>query len=339
VPVHSNVAVLDAAGLWRGNPWTPGALAALDTDAPVLLVGTGLTMVDTVVALLDAGHIGPIHALSRHGLLPQRHSSLSAAPIALATPLPTGLSALMRFIRCEIACSQEAGIGWQSVIDALRPSIQILWRGLSVSERGRFLRHLRALWDVHRHRMPPAVADRIAAAQTSHQLRIHAGRITGLSIEDGAANVSFRQRTTGVERALRAARVIDCTGPGADVTQSSDPLMQTLLRGGMARPDALRLGLDVTDEGALLTRSGAPSRRMFAVGPLTKGATWEMTAVPELRLQCRDLARVLGSRLGQIGRGNGRGFHPSASATGDATIGQIPFRKMESATIREYIVE
>jgi uncharacterized NAD(P)/FAD-binding protein YdhS len=333
LPVHSNVAMLDAAGLWRGNPWTPAALAGLSPDAPVLLVGTGLTMVDAVVTLLDAGHTGPIHALSRHGLLPHRHASTEVAPITLPTPLPTGLAPLVRFVRREIARSQAAGTGWRPVIDALRPFTQDLWRGLSVSERGRFLRHLRAFWDVHRHRIPPTVADRIQAALVSQQLHIHAGRITGLDVEDARASVTFRERTTGAECSLRAACVIDCTGPGADVTQSTDPLMQTLLRAGIARPDPLRLGLDVAADGAVLTRSGTPSGRLFAIGPLTKGASWEMTAVQELRTQCRDLAYVLARRLVHIGRSDG---HPAACTTGDTAFRGAPLGKRESTRRAEF---
>jgi uncharacterized NAD(P)/FAD-binding protein YdhS len=332
LPVHPNVAMLDAAGLWRGNPWTPAALARLAPDATVLLVGTGLTMVDAVVTLLDAGHTGPIHALSRHGLLPHRHASPEVAPITLPTPLPNALPQLMRFVRREIARSQAAGTGWRPVIDALRPFTQDLWRGLSGSERGRFLRHLRAFWDVHRHRIPPMVADRIQAALASQQLRIHAGRITGLGVKHGRANVTFRERITGAEHSVQAACVIDCTGPGADVTQSTDPLMQTLLRAGVARPDPLRLGLDVAADGAVLTRFGMPSRRFFAIGPLTKGASWEMTAVPELRTQCRDLARVLAKRLVHFGRSDGQ---RAGCPTGDTAFRGTPLGKRESATNAE----
>lgn len=43
--------------------------------------------------------------------------------------------------------------------------------------------------------------------------------------------------------------------------------------------------LDVTANCALLDRDGAVSRRLFAVGPVTKGAFWEMTAVPDIRRQ------------------------------------------------------
>jgi len=51
------------SALYRADPWAPDALTDLDPAAPVLLIGTGLTMVDAVVSLLDQGHRGPIHAL------------------------------------------------------------------------------------------------------------------------------------------------------------------------------------------------------------------------------------------------------------------------------------
>ena len=129
--------------------------------------------------------------------------------------------------------------------------------------------------------------------------------------------------------------MIDCTGPGADVTQSTDPLMQTLLRAGIARPDPLRLGVDVGPDGAVLTRSGAPSHRLFAIGPLTKGANWEMTAVQELRTQCRDLARVLARRLVQIGRSDG---HPAACPSGDTALPSAMPGRRESAKIAQFAV-
>jgi uncharacterized NAD(P)/FAD-binding protein YdhS len=84
--------------------------------------------------------------------------------------------------------------------------------------------------------------------------------------------------------------VVNCAGPGADYDRIKHPLVRVLLDDGTVRPDPLRLGLDVTGTCALLNRSGAISRRLFAVGPVTKGAFWEMTAVPDIRRQCELLA-------------------------------------------------
>jgi uncharacterized NAD(P)/FAD-binding protein YdhS len=126
LPVHPDIIVLEAAGFWRGNPWVPAVFAALDCDEPVLLVGTGLTIVDAVISLLDGGHTGPIHALSRHGLLPRRHAATQAAPPVLPAPLPGHLDPLIRTIRRMIASALEAGQDWRPVIDTLRPYSQDL---------------------------------------------------------------------------------------------------------------------------------------------------------------------------------------------------------------------
>ena len=240
--------------------------------------------------------------------------------MAVRAPLPNELAPLVRAVRREIARVLEAGEDWRPVIDALRPSTQALWRGFSDRERSRFLRHLRAWWDVHRHRMPPLAARRIEDARASGQLHVHAGRIIALGVEDSWAIVTFRRRTSGAVATIKAARVIDCTGPGTDVTQSTDPLMRALLRTGMARADKLRFGLDVSASGALLSRSGLPSRRLFAVGSLTKGALWEITSVPDIRVQCRDMARDLGKRLAEMVRGDGHDHSLAGHVSGEATL-------------------
>ena len=313
-PLHRDIAALNVAGIWRSSPWEPAAFAALDPHAPVLLVGTGLTMVDAVISLLDAGHSGPIYALSRHGLLPRRHGAFPVPPAALPPSLPKDLAALTRWVRCEVAGASQAGTAWQPVIDSLRPVAQDIWRGLSSDDRDRFLRHMSTWWNVHRHRMPPQIADRIEAAQSSDQLRVCAGRIVGCTVDGSQATVMFRGRESGSLEILRAARVIDCTGFGTDVTQSADRLLQALLINRVARADPLRLGLDVSTEGAVLSGAGIASDRLFAIGPLTKGAVWEITTVPELRGQCRDMARLLAARLVQLGRSHGRASGRSEGA-------------------------
>ena len=107
--------------------------------------------------------------------------------------------------------------------------------------------------------------------------------------------VAYRPRGSDVVQTLRVVRVVNCAGPGADYDRIKDPLVRLLLREGIARPDPLRLGLDVTATCALRLGTGAISRRIFAVGPVTKAAFWEMTAVPDIRRQCELLAQHLAS--------------------------------------------
>ncbi len=276
---------------YRPDPWAADALTGMNADDPVLLIGTGLTTVDAVVSLIGQGHTGPILALSRRGL-PRRHAAVSRAAPATA-PFPTMAMGLLRFLRSEAARARREGAGWQPVIDELRPFTADIWQAMSLADRRRFLRHLRPWWDVHRHRMAGPVADRIDAAITRGQLRILVGRVRSYKTGDQGVAAHYRPRGSSNLAGLHIKRVVNCSGPGADYDRIKEPLIRSMLLEGAARPDQLRLGLDVTASGALRNRDGAVSRRLFAIGPVTKGAFWEMTAVPDIRRQTEVLAEYL----------------------------------------------
>jgi uncharacterized NAD(P)/FAD-binding protein YdhS len=289
--------------LFRADPWDPAALEGLDPKAPVLLIGTGLTAVDMVIALLDHGHTGPITALSRRGLLPKSHRIGPRPPPGDTPSFPARVLPLLRTLRAAARAAEADGGSWHGVVDSLRPFTQDLWQALPPADQAAFLRHLRPWWDVHRHRMAPAVADRIAAARAAFQLGICAGRIQSFEPRTPErVEVRFRARARdgGAQESVVVARVINCSGPSCDYDRTTDPLLRDLLDRGLARPDPLKLGLDVTATCALHEASGAVSRRMFAVGPITKGRFWEMTAVPDLRRQCDTLATHLASLLMQM---------------------------------------
>jgi uncharacterized NAD(P)/FAD-binding protein YdhS len=286
-----NLGFYDTA-FYRPDPWAPDALTELDPEAAILLVGTGLTTVDAVISLLDQEHRGPIYALSRRGLLPRRHAGVPM-PAPEHEPYPTAVNALTRFLRTEAARAAAQGSGWQPVIDELRPFTVDVWQAMPLQDRKRFLRHLRPWWDVHRHRMAAQVADRLEAAQASGQFRIVVGRVRDCAVRNGEVEVQCRPRRREDLATITVSRVVNCAGPRADYDRIQEPLIRDLLRDGVVRPDPLRLGLDVTGNCALLNREGAISRRLFAVGPVTKGTFWEMTAVPDIRRQTEKLAAYL----------------------------------------------
>ena len=230
--------------------------------------------------------------------------------MTLPTPLPPRVGAVMRVLRAEVA----AGHPWHAVVDALRPHTQGLWGAMDPAEQARFLRHARAWWDVHRHRMAPEVAARIDAAQSSGQLRVQAGRIVAASPAGRAATITWRRRGETASERLTIARVIACTGPGSDVRRCANPLLLDLLRRGLGRPDPLAIGLDVTETLELRGGSGDVSQGVFAIGPLTKGRSWEITSVPDIRVQAATLAAHLAARAAQVG----------ASAVGPVAAGVAP---------------
>jgi uncharacterized NAD(P)/FAD-binding protein YdhS len=289
--------------LYQPDPWAPEALAGLDPKAPVMLIGTGLTAVDTVVSLLDQGHTGLITALSRRGLLPLKHGGGAVLPARGLPSFPANAVPLLRFLRREARAAMAGGGSWLSVVDSLRPFTHDVWQAMPIAERAAFLRHLRPWWEVHRHRMAPGVAARIEAARMAGQLSVRAGRIqTYRMLAPDQVRITFgvRPRDGGGVDSLVAARVVNCAGPSCDYQRTTDPLLRSLLDSGLARPDPLRLGLDVTGTCALREASGSVSRQLFAVGPITKAMFWEMTAVPDLRRQCEALATHLAGLVGGL---------------------------------------
>ena len=293
-PVPCSTGFFDTP-FYKADPWAADALAGLDPADPILLIGTGLTTIDAMITLLDAGHTGTIHAVSRRGLLPHRHGGSPSTRPEEQRAYPTSITALAHVLRDQSEQSRAASGTWHHVVDGLRPFTTDVWQAMAIEDRRRFLRHMRPWWDVHRHRLPPAVAARVDAARASGQLRIDAGRFRSFEVADREVVVTYRKRGPADQmEQLRVRRVVNCAGPGADYDRITHPLARALLGRGVVRPDALRLGLDVTGTCALINREGSISRRLFAVGPVTKGQFWEMTAVPDIRRQCEVLAAHLG---------------------------------------------
>jgi uncharacterized NAD(P)/FAD-binding protein YdhS len=273
------------------NPWHEASITRIGRDDAVLVLGSGLTMVDVAILLADFGHEGPILALSRRGLLPRVHAPFR--PWAQFTPpidAPPTARALVRHLRHEIARAEGAGVEWHNVIDALRPHVQTLWRRLPLAERRRFLRHVRAYWDVHRHRMAPEIALRIDDLRQSGQLEIRAGTIESYQALPQGLAVRFRPRGKSTQTRIVADWLINCAGPALDFRRVPDPLVRALLKDGTIRPDAIGVGLAVTNEMRLVGADGRPNPRLFALGPPTKGAFGEATAIPDVRRQGQDLA-------------------------------------------------
>jgi uncharacterized NAD(P)/FAD-binding protein YdhS len=279
------------------DPWEPRALEAAADGRPVAVLGTGLTMLDVAIALTSSHPRTAVHAISRHALLPREHhwpraaAAVSALPVIRGPAAALRLSALIRDIRASAAAYPG---DWQDIVDALRPQIPHLWEQLPEADKRLFLRHVARYWEVHRHRVPPETARRIAALASAGRLIVHRGRVTSASHEHGGLRVRINQGGSCTE--LDAGWLINCTGAAADITTTADPLLRQLFDSGVARPDPLRLGLDTDARGALRDGAGRPASDIVTLGPPLRGRRYETTAIPEIRDQAAALARHLLTR-------------------------------------------
>lgn len=282
------------------DPWAPGVMESVPPNDDVLLLGTGLTMLDVALALKASGHSGTIHAISRRGLLPQPHRISVRPPRALPfpealTPMLAGASAsaMLRALRDEIRRGARAGDDWREVVTALRGDTPALWRALDDRSKLQFLRHLQPYWDTHRHRAAPETAAGVADLLERGELTARAGRVESITETARAAEVSIVLRASGERTTVSVGRVINCTGPQTNPARCADPLLASALEAGLLRVDPFGLGLDADDAGRALSRDGRAHSWLFLVGPLRRGQLWETTAVPELRTQARDVAQAV----------------------------------------------
>ncbi len=269
------------------NSWAAGALDHVGRNDDVILLGSGLTAVDALIELEARGWRGRASVVSRRGLLPHAHDAVQTHAAA-EPPAHARLSYLLNLVRSRCTTTP-----WAQVMDELRPHGQLLWGRMNAGPRSRFLRHLRPWWDIHRHRIAPEVAATLARLRTDNRLEVVAGKPISAERVDEAMTLALRPRGTHGIRALTAPWLINCTGPEMDLTRASDPLLAQLFGSGVARPDDLKLGLEVDATLRVHDAFGRIQPRLFAIGPMTRGAFWEITAVPDIRVQAMQLADVL----------------------------------------------
>jgi uncharacterized NAD(P)/FAD-binding protein YdhS len=285
------------AGCYVADPWTKDPAEGLNADDVVLVLGSGLTMVDIALQLGASGFEGEIVALSRRGLVPRAHAALGPAAMRSDRPRLTIVS-LLRSLR-----ARAREIDWRLAVDELRPFTQDIWRAMPMAERKRFLRHARPWWDVHRHRIAPSISARLDLMRRDGRLTVSAGRLLGAEPAGTGARVRYRCRVTGEAKHLDVARIINGTGPQGDLGRTTEPLLKALRTRGMLRPDELRIGIDVDQGSRAIGADGGASDRLLVLGPMTRGAFWEIVAVPDIRRQVWSVARRLANAQWVEGEG------------------------------------
>lgn len=282
--------------------WGKEMFKGLSSTGNVLIIGSGLSMVDTVLYLHQRRHKGPVTALSTHGLTPKPHQE--GPPYSLDGFRPeqvgTALEAL-KMVRRHVEKARQLGMDWHSVVNAIRPYSQEIWLQLTVAEKRKFMEHLRHFWGVARHRLPNECSEILNTLIRSGQLSIVAGRIRAILVnQDNSFTVDYKGRYSQNSTILAADAIINCMGPESNYERLEDPLIKNLLRKRLIRTDPLKLGIDCTPEGIVLEGNGQPSPFLYTIGPPTKGVLWESTSVPEIRVAAVRLSDLVTSTINEL---------------------------------------
>ena len=262
------------------NPWNTSYLEGLGQKAPILVLGSALSMVDIVLLLRAKGYQGPITAVSRRGILSSAHRPVAAWPTpTLSAAERNAVRPLLRRLRREAAAAPD----WRAVIDAIRPITTEIWMGWSREERRRFLRHARRFWDAHRHRMAPPNEAAIALELQTGGLTIEAGRVTAIEPKLDGLQVTIKGETRLFQRVIAATGL-------ENAEHGKSGLIHQLCERGLARLDPLGIGLAAGPDLAV-----APG--IWALGPIVRGTFWECVAVPDIRDQAVRCAREVAASV------------------------------------------
>lgn len=275
------------------NVWADRWIERIRPDDTIFMLGSGLTMVDQVMSLRRRGHRGPIHVISRHGLLPQPHRVPRSEALQPAVTAESGpLSEMLRRLRAAARSTAD----WRSAVDGIRPVTQAVWQHLTPEERRRFLRHANAWWNVHRHRLAPDIYAAFDEMRQSGQITVSAGWLQEVYSHNARARVAYRDRHSGTLRQVNADWVVNCTGM-EKCSIGKVPLLKKMSARGMITGDPLGLGLAVTADSQIEREDGSIAASAFALGPMTIGQFFEIFAVPDIRVQARAVASRIAGKI------------------------------------------
>lgn len=278
---------------YSADPWSDWQANLPPSGGRIVLLGTGLTMVDVVLTLDALGWEGEVVAASRNGMLPNSHFR----GIAYEDYLPEdaeslGLSGLVTLVEEHCRRLRQMSQNPAIAVDKLRPHTQKLWKSLSTEEKRTFLSQHAPTWNVTRHRIAVSIHEKLTDQLDCGALKLLRGSIETIAPNDEDIEVVLRT-DTDEPTTLRGDLVINCTGPQSYFSKTGLPLFDNLLEKGLVCSDPLDMGILVDDDFAAIGSDGASAHQLFAIGPLLKGSLWETTAVPELRGQTMRLAQIL----------------------------------------------
>lgn len=281
---------------YQQNPWRIDAVSTIKNHKPVLIIGNGLTMVDSVIGLHENGFRSEIYSLSPNGfnILPHRHNGMVYTKLTDELPDHPNLYEIVRLFNKHIKLLREFGISPEPLIDSMRVHTQQIWQGLSIEEKRKFMSRLRHLWGVARHRIPSHIHDWLRQLQIDQKLHIVSGKLLDIEESEGGIQVSYYDKKQKEFKNLEVSRVINCTGPETNLMRIEDNFLKGCFLDGLVTQDELKLGL-LTDPKSfeIINKKGERQHNLMTLGSNLKGVLWESTAVNELRVQAEVLANQL----------------------------------------------
>ena len=279
-----------ASKCYFGKPWSKWENSFNENDGDAFIIGRGLTMVNTVLSLLNKNFKGKIYFNSRHGLLPLSHQHFIKSEFLTVNDIPSPrLLDTIKVFRKWVEFFKAEGKPEFLAADKFRPITQLIWRGWTLNEKKYFLRFLKTPWNVTRHRIADEVLQTLDNAMKEGKLIYAPGKINSITANENNLSIQVSRNKNNVQL-FRTTHLFNCTGPKDSYKNSTNPFIRSLINSGVATHDDLDMGLKVADNYAVINAEGKISDSIFTTGVVIKGSYWESFAVPDLRKQVKEVS-------------------------------------------------
>lgn len=244
----------------------------------VIVLGSGLSMVDAIQYITQQGYQGKFHLLSRHGLIPLPHLSdhhAKEAPDFLARNLTTAKK-IIKNIRNQISTNTQNSINWQASINALRPHTNRLWLSLTDPERKKLRRFL-PWWNVVRHRIPVDAYEALKKLQQTGRLTITKGDVKKAESDGEYFLLQLNNKTLFI----KAEKMVVCSGYQYESEYLSNFLGKLLKPQDQLQKDLMNCDFKISN-----------THPIYAVGPCLAGVLFETTSIHDIRQQALHIAEA-----------------------------------------------
>ena len=157
-----------------------------------------------------------------------------------------------------------------------------------------FLKYYKTYWEIARSRMPEQCAATIKEMISSKQLNVQAGKIESFSKHDSSIAVKYRAAKSRETQTITVDAVVNCIRPRfVDFEKIEHPFIGSLMKQGMMCNSDVAVGIKAMADGTIVKKDGTPSTLLYTLGSLLRGVLWETIAIPEIRMQAKELAALL----------------------------------------------
>lgn len=247
-------------------------------EGTLVCVGTGLSFVDHALAHIRFNENNKVIGISRTGLLPESHEEVSKPPANVPDSVYESPTALKEFI--------QAADDWRSTVEGVRRELPSIWQSWGKDKQLDFFTKYVRWWNVRRHRASSEI-------HTELQTAIQTGRILILKDEI----VKVREEGSHIELTLNSGAhviadlVVNCLGYEGHM---NTPLIHSMVNENLAVFDDHKIGIKTNFLNyQMLNSKGRAVSGLYAIGPVLLGERFETTAIPEIRVQAKEIVKAI----------------------------------------------